>query len=164
MSIAENYLFRQDIPGRNGILSHGKDALRGGRNMSKPVRISSVEFINFKAFSRLSLKLDRMNILAGPNNCGKSTIINAFRVLNVGLRQAKSKTPVLVKGPNGECYGYPIPAEIIPMSLENVHTDYSEIDTSVVFRLSNGNKLTLYFSRSGDCTLLTDNTVTGFQC
>lgn len=134
--------------------------LRGEMGMAKTVRISSVEFTEFKAFTKLTFKLDHMNILVGPNNCGKSTIINAFRVLDVGIRQARSKKPVLVEGPRDKCYGYPIPAEIVPMSLENVHTDYSEVDTSVIFKLSNGNKLTLYFSRTGGCVLLTDNLVT----
>jgi hypothetical protein len=104
-----------------------------------------------------------MNILVGPNNCGKSTIINAFRVLEIGIRQAKSKKPVLVQGPNGTCYGYPLKSELIPMSLENVHTDLSYLETSVIFKLSNGNKLTLFFPTTGGCVLLTNNITTALH-
>lgn len=32
-----------------------------------------------------------MNILVGPNNCGKSTVISAFRILDVGLKLAFAK-------------------------------------------------------------------------
>ncbi|HSU83606.1 MAG TPA: AAA family ATPase, partial [Thermoanaerobaculia bacterium] len=43
------------------------------------VTITSVEFRNFKAFSHFSISLQSLNILVGPNNCGKSTILGAFR-------------------------------------------------------------------------------------
>ena len=38
-----------------------------------------VDFNHFKAFDRFSLTLRHFNILVGPNNAGKSTILAAFR-------------------------------------------------------------------------------------
>ena len=96
-----------------------------------------------------------MNILVGPNNCGKSTIIGAFRLLDVGLRRARTRNPELVLGPNGEVFGYRITSDQVPISLENVHTNYAEIDSTITFRLSNGNRLLLYFASGTEgCVLI----------
>ena len=40
-----------------------------------------VEFSHFKAFKSFTLTLRHFNILVGPNNAGKSTILAAFRIL-----------------------------------------------------------------------------------
>ncbi|MGD0947393.1 MAG: AAA family ATPase [Candidatus Binatia bacterium] len=57
--------------------------------MSDRVSFTSVEFRNFKAFERFSVTLQDMNVLVGPNNSGKSTVIGAFRVLAAALRRAR---------------------------------------------------------------------------
>jgi hypothetical protein len=95
-----------------------------------------------------------MNILVGPNNCGKSTVIGAFRALAAGIRRALSRNAELVPGPQGEHFGYRILEENLPISIENVHTDYADTDTTVTFRLSNDNRLVLFFPQDGGCFLL----------
>ncbi len=128
--------------------------MKGMVILSDKVVISTIEFNNFKAFNSYSVKLQHMNILVGPNNCGKSTVISAFRVLEIGLRIARSKQPTSVIGPEGKTLGYPIPTDILPISTENVHTDYRTIDSSIEFKLSNKNKLTLFFPSDGGCMLI----------
>lgn len=95
-----------------------------------------------------------MNILVGPNNCGKSTILSAFRTLGVAVRRARAKSAEWVKGPQGNVYGYKLSEEVLPISIENVHTDYDETDSSITFRLSNNNKLQLFFPEEGGCFLI----------
>src|SRR5207248_2731220 len=51
--------------------------------------------------------------------------------------------------------GWKIPRDSIPMSLENVHTDYGETRSAVTFRVSNGNNLTLHFI-NGECLMFAD--------
>lgn len=116
--------------------------------------ITSVEFSNYKAFALFSLKLLSMNVLVGPNNCGKSTILGAFRALEVGLRRARARNPEVVHGPRRETYGYTLAQDILPISTENVHTDYADTKTTITFRLSNGNRLVLYFPEDGGCVLI----------
>ena len=123
-----------------------------------PVTISSVEFRNFKAFGHFSVRLQHMNILVGPNNSGKSTILSAFRVLAAGLRRARAKNPEYIKGPKGYCHGYSLSGEALPISIENVHTDLNEIDTFVLFRLTNANNLRLFFPREGGVLLIPEPT------
>ncbi len=125
-----------------------------GEPVDQPrVTITSVRFRDYKALHDFSLALRRTTILVGPNNSGKSTVIGAFRVLAAGLQTARSRNPVRLESPDGLRYGYKVPEEGIAISLENVHTDYADIDSTVTFRLSNGNSLQLYFPADGGCYL-----------
>lgn len=120
------------------------------------VRIMSAEFRNFKALKHFGIALQQMNVLVGPNNCGKSTIIGSFRLLGEAIRRARVRMPEWVTVDGRERLGYPLPLEFIPISLENVHTDYSEAASYATFRLSNDNALNLYFPLDRGCYLLPD--------
>ena len=121
--------------------------------MGSETSITSVLFRNFKAFENFSISLDRTNILVGPNNSGKSTVIGAFRALSTGLRRAVARKPELL-GNRHISLGYRIPRASLPISLENAQTNYQEVEATVTFRLSNGNSLRLSFpSDDEDCFL-----------
>lgn len=121
------------------------------------VKIVSADFQNYKGFGQFSFSLQRMNILVGPNNCGKSTLIGAFRALAVGLRKAASKKPdTRIRIDGRDCFVWSLPAETLSISTENVHTDYSEVDSCIRFKLSNGNLLKLFFSKDGGIFLATE--------
>jgi len=118
------------------------------------IKISSVKFTNFKALQNYSVVLNETNILVGPNNAGKSTIISAFRILDVALRKAKRLRAENVPLPNGRNgFGHIVPEQQISVSLENVATDYNADDSKIEFRLTNRNKLFLYFPNDGGCIL-----------
>jgi AAA15 family ATPase/GTPase len=67
--------------------------------MNELHRITSVKFSHYKAFRDFSVSLERFNILVGPNNSGKSTILEAFRILAEALHRARAKAPTFVHGP-----------------------------------------------------------------
>ncbi len=46
----------------------------------------------------------------------------------------------------------------MPISVENVRTNLTDTDTLILFRLSNGNHLRLYFPSEGGVLLLTETT------
>lgn len=122
--------------------------------MSEAQHFTSVRFQRFKAFKDYSIALRRFNVLVGPNNSGKSTILGAFRILAEGMRKARSRNPEMLLGPNGRAYGYVIDLEGLPLATENVFYDYDDTTpSSVLFRLSNDNKLRLYFPAQGACFL-----------
>jgi len=121
--------------------------------MPKDVTITSIRFSNFKAFRQFSLSLDDMNVLVGPNNSGKSTILGACRVLSSGIRHARVRRPAWIDLPEGNLYGYHLADDAIPISLENVHTDYNDAVSTVEFRISNGNRLRLVFTSDRECYL-----------
>lgn len=116
---------------------------------------TSVHFKNFKAFKDYWVSLNEFNVLVGPNNSGKSTILGAFRILSEGMRKAKSKKPTIVAGPEHETFGYHISLDEVPIATENIFTDYDDTNPAQVnFRLSNGNELLLFFPSIGSCYLI----------
>lgn len=119
------------------------------------VKITSVVFRHYKGLAKYSLSLDAVNILTGANNSGKSTIVGAFRILAVALRTARSRSPQRVTVAGVNCFGYVINAGQLPISLENVATNYADGDSHVAFRLSNGYHLHLHLSQEG-CVLVAD--------
>lgn len=123
----------------------------------KAVRISRLTFHHYKAFERYSLSLDHMNILTGSNNSGKSTIVGALRALAVALRSARSRQPERVRLGDHRPYGYHIKQSLLPISLENVATNYQDGDSRISFHLTNGNQLTLVFEEDGGCILLPES-------
>ena len=125
--------------------------------MAREATITSVRFRNFKAFRAYSIALRKINILVGPNNCGKSTAIGAFRVLSAALRHARSRRPEWVYIEGRRILGYHLSTDAIPISLENVHTDYNEEGSSVDFRVSNGNQLRLHFTTDRECYLVPES-------
>lgn len=123
------------------------------------VRITSVRFSRYKAFESFQIALHDFNVLVGPNNAGKSTIIGAFRILAEGLRRAKARnpTPIDVNGLTG--WGYRLNIADLPIASENIFFDYDEsVPAEVRFRLSNGNHLKLYFPDQGACYLIPEST------
>lgn len=117
-------------------------------------RIRRIEFSNFKALSNYSLVLGEVNILVGPNNSGKSTIIGALRTLDAAVRFARTRPPTRVYIGDDSVIGYRIPDESVPISLENVQTDYNGAEARVTFHLTNGNSLDLVFPEDGGCILV----------
>lgn len=116
---------------------------------------TSVSFHRYKGFRQYSVALQHFNILVGPNNCGKSTILGAFRILAEAMRKARSKRPEFIEGPDGQTYGYPIDLSNIPISTENVFYDYDDSEPAIIeFHLSNRNKLILFFPKVGLCSLI----------
>ena len=116
-----------------------------------------VEFFHFKAFEKFSLGLRRFNILVGPNNAGKSTVLIAFRILASGLRRATTRRAELVRGPDGQTFGHKVDLASISIAEENLFYNYDEEEAaSVRFRLASGNSLLLYFPERETCYLIPD--------
>ena len=127
--------------------------------MSDSEHITRVEFYHYKTFRKYSLTLNHFNVLVGPNNAGKSTILGAFRILSEAIRKARSRNPTLIPGPGeGKTRGYVVELQNIPVATENVFFDYDDSEPATVrFTISNGNKLLLYFPEQGSCYMICDS-------
>jgi len=130
-------------------------------NLAHPAKVAElhqyvkVEFHRFKALKSFTLNLRHFNILVGPNNAGKSTVLAAFRILATALRKAGSKSPEVVRGPLGDTFGYSIDLSATSVAEENIFHNYDDTEPAkVVFRLSNKNELMLYFPEKGACYLI----------
>ena len=120
-------------------------------------RFTAVSFNRFKAFESFRLDLRHFNVLVGPNNAGKSTILAAFRILAAAMRRATSKNPTIVKGPQGKTVGWEVDLRSISVAEENIFFNYDDSrPASVEFTLSNNDKTTLFFSEPQTCVLITE--------
>lgn len=63
----------------------------------------------------------------------------------------RSKKAGSIVGPTGHVPGWRIPDDALPISSENIHTNYLEIPTTVEFRASDGLTITLFFPADGGC-------------
>lgn len=116
-------------------------------------RFTQVDFRRFKAFDSFSLNMRKFNILAGPNNAGKSTVLTAFRILSAGLKRAYSKRAELV--PNSSHFGHRVDLASISVAEENIFYNYDTSEPAeIIFKLSNGNSLSLYFPEPEVCFLV----------
>ena len=120
------------------------------------ISITSITFSGYKALKNLSLGLGSLNVLVGPNNCGKSTVIGALRALEVAMRRARARKAEPYEGPRSRVRGWHIVPDALPISLENVHSDLESTRSTVLFRLSNKNALVLDFPEDGGCYLFAD--------
>lgn len=123
-------------------------------NMSDQKQFTSVVFKNYKALKNYSISLNHFNVLVGPNNAGKSTIIGAFRILAEGMRKASARNPEYIPTDGFQGWGYRVPLDDLPIATENIFSDYdSSQPATIEFRLSGGNKLELIFPEQNACYL-----------
>ena len=124
-----------------------------GCNLNDMQHITNVKYLNYKSFGQFSITLNSFNILVGPNNAGKSTVIGSLKILAEGIRKAKSKRPTLIKSPEGnDIYGYEIDLNQVPVATENVFHNYEEDTPAVIkFILSDKSILQIFFPSRGVC-------------
>ncbi len=93
------------------------------------------------------------NILVGPNNAGKSTIIGSLKILAEGIRKAKFKKPIPIIDPNGiQVFGYEVDLKQVPVATENVFYNYDDSIPAVVkFILSDNSYLQIFFLTKDVC-------------
>lgn len=115
---------------------------------------TSVKFRNFKSLKDFTVRLKPINVLVGPNNAGKSTILDAFRAMAAAHRYASRRVPAPIAINGSMIVGYEIPMSNFPISLANIHSDYqTDQETSATFTLENGNKLQLGFYDNARCIM-----------
>lgn len=119
------------------------------------VTITSIKFTNYKTFKRYSVTLTNFNILVGPNNAGKSTIIGALKLLSEGIKKANSRKPTLIHDPqNAITSGYEIELNQSPISVENVFYNYDDSTPAIIrYTLSNKALIQIFFPSKGVCLM-----------
>ena len=118
-------------------------------------RFTRIEFTRFKAFKNFRIDLKHFNILVGPNNCGKSTVLTAFRILASAMRLANVRNATRISHELG--YGYRVDLSNISIAEENIFFNYDDDRSAEIkFTISNNNTLTLHFLAPGSCVLTLD--------
>ncbi|MCD4697004.1 MAG: AAA family ATPase, partial [Bacteroidales bacterium] len=122
--------------------------------------VTSIKYKNYKSFKQFSVSLKEFNILVGPNNAGKSTVIGSLKILAEGIRKAKSKKPIRIDGPDGmDILGYEIDLKHVPIATENVFYNYDDSEPAIIrFRLSDNSYLQIFFPSKGVCYMNHEST------
>ncbi|MCP4318353.1 MAG: AAA family ATPase [Hyphomicrobiales bacterium] len=113
--------------------------------------INQISFKEYKSLKNYNLHISGLNILVGPNNSGKSTIIGALRLLEQTLRKAKSSKATTIQRDGEKLPAWFIALESLPVSYENIHTNYQDTDSEITFIFSNKVRAGLYFPKGGGC-------------
>lgn len=91
--------------------------------------IQSLTFENYMAYKRFSIALSHFNILVGPNNSGKSTIIKSLQLFDAAWRSSIKRKPEYIS--EIENYGYRINESSLPFRIDNIHNEYSDVYTKI---------------------------------
>lgn len=121
------------------------------------LHIASVRFSHYKAFRSFAIHLQEFNVLVGPNNSGKSTIVGAFRILHEGLRKARAKSPERINVSGVVAMGYKLNIDELPVAAENIFHNYDDSQpATITFKLSNENIIRLHFPERGECLMVAE--------
>lgn len=104
--------------------------------------ISSITLYDFKKFSHFSVSCRGSNVLVGPNNAGKFSILDALRILVDLIRFSRREGPRLMEHASvGVCATYLLPSSAISVPLANIVRNYGDDPARIEFKLSNGRTL-----------------------
>ena len=116
-------------------------------------QIVEIKYSNYKGFKKFTLTINDFNILVGPNNAGKSTIIGSLKILAEGIRKAKFKKPNYIPNPYDlSVWAYEIDLQQVPVGTENVFHNYNDEEPSEIkFTLNDESSFNIFFPSRGLC-------------
>ncbi|MFC2045264.1 ATP-dependent endonuclease, partial [Chloroflexota bacterium] len=94
--------------------------------------LEQLELINFRCFEHCTVEFEKFNLFVGKNNTGKSTLVDALKLVSNVLRYAQYRD------------GY-LEDRDIPFSLTNLRHDYNEDETIVRAKFSDNFEVTIEF-------------------
>jgi predicted ATP-dependent endonuclease of OLD family len=98
--------------------------------------LDELELENFRCFKRHSIKFNKFNILVGKNNSGKSTVIDALKLISNAVRFSPYREVTLNE-------------KDIPFPIENIRYNYTEDDSKISARFSDGTEVEVVFPLKG---------------
>lgn len=126
------------------------------------MRISRIQLRNFKKFLQLSFNARSRNVLVGPNNAGKSTLLDALRITRDVLRFARQRRPVQIAiEDRGVFAGHELENTRLSIPIENVVHNYDAAAAEIEITAENDSilRIDLHPERMARTVLFTD---TGF--
>jgi len=106
------------------------------------MKIQNIFFKNFKQFDQMNIRCRDTNILVGPNNAGKSTLLDGIRICNDVLRYSARKNPTLEsQGQHGVCATHHIEHSKFCINILHCVRNYGDEDAEIIFTHENSNEL-----------------------
>lgn len=122
-------------------------------------KVKYIEFQDYKTFSKFTLSAREKNVLVGPNNAGKSTALDAFRIAFDALRYAGRRNGIFKsQGEDGVCSTWEVPISAIQIDLRYCIHNFGSGRAKISIKLENGNKFAILIPSDGpiECYLKTD--------
>jgi energy-coupling factor transporter ATP-binding protein EcfA2 len=116
--------------------------------------LSYLDIENFRKFDRYRLEFGRRNLLVGPNNAGKSTVIEALRLVSIVINRLGNLNPVpapewLEDGKGGAGYFPSLRGLDFSLGRETFH-QYAEPPAKISAQLISGGRIHVYVGPGGD--------------
>jgi predicted ATPase len=117
------------------------------------VSIRRLRLYNYKAFQRFDLRLTGDAFLVGPNNAGKSTLIEAIKGSSMMLKWASQRRPDITRQDKGQLvWAYKMTSQRSEIEDENLRHNFRSVEARLVFELSNDTVLTAVWPAAVDAT------------
>jgi hypothetical protein len=117
-------------------------------NLRGPIRgdggqmLKKIEVFNFRKHERFSILCKGRNVLVGPNNAGKSSILDALRLFADVQRFASHRVPILKSYPDyGVCARYDATNSTFSVTLDNICRNYSDDYARIIISNDLGSRL-----------------------
>jgi energy-coupling factor transporter ATP-binding protein EcfA2 len=115
--------------------------------------IKRIELLGFKQFDRLTVSCRDTNIFVGPNNAGKSSVLDALRICSDVIRFARRRKPELASlDSKGVFASHKLDRSLVSIPLENVTRNYRDEPARLLITLDNGNTLHIHVEPNGPVT------------
>jgi predicted ATPase len=113
--------------------------------------IKSIKLQDYKTFSSFEISSKRKNVLVGPNNSGKSTSLDALRILETVVRHcSRTKGKFKNHGGDGVCSTYWIPQTNFNIDLSICVKDFQDnTKAKLTVKLENGSTLVMLIDPDG---------------
>nr|WP_241563257.1 ATP-binding protein [Micromonospora costi] len=104
--------------------------------------IKRLRLKNYRSFRDFTVEFSGSACLVGPNNAGKSTVLTAFRLVDVLLRIAHARRPldrVVYENAGYQCYAVPL-SEFQSLA-HSLRHEFTTAEASLELTWQNGNRL-----------------------
>ena len=136
----------QDVLAANqGTVSSRLKKIRKTRKDSTTIdeHIVAIQLKNFKKFRSFRVDCRVTNILTGRNNAGKSSILDALRVLHDVLKFAFRRKPELSEFEGRSCASFTLATSALKIPISNITWNYSNEPASIRTSLRNGSQFAI---------------------
>lgn len=123
--------------------------------------LKKIEFENYRCFQNTTLDFRDITIIVGKNNAGKSTIIEALRL--VAAAERKSRTTIVYKHPPADLHlplvnkGFYLDISKLKIDLRNIIYFYNRVYAKVTATFKNESKITIYLNSETVFVTLSDS-------
>lgn len=113
--------------------------------------INTIQLENYRCFEKTKIKVKQVSIFVGKNNAGKSSLIEALRLVAMAIRKSttalyKELPPDL--GVGSRIKGFKLDVDKLKIDLRGIVYLYEQKVAKIVTILDSGNKIEIYLNSS----------------